>query len=270
MRYLGILRGSRYSVNMADLDSAIFREVVLRLSAKGIAVDCIPETEMSQVPLQLYDAVLLMARDVDALRKFHTSLPCYNSVEGILACSCKERVAEVFSEAGIPQPRYTVARPGQLTADFFPLWVKRGNGCTEQKADTVYVSNPAELRSAIGVLASKGVDTCLLQAHVEGDLVKFYGVEGTDFFHWSYADPAHSKFGLEALNGSVRGYAFSSHELKALADRAAAILGVQIYGGDCIVDAGGAFYFIDFNDWPSFYSCRLQAAEAIARRVTVQ
>ena len=36
-----------------------------------------------------------------------------------------------------------------------------------------------------------------------------------------------------------------------------------MYGGDAIVTSDGDFYIIDFNDWPSFASCREAAAEAI-------
>jgi hypothetical protein len=44
----------------------------------------------------------------------------------------------------------------------------------------------------------------------------------------------------------------------------AAAVGLQVYGGDCIVTVDGAWYMIDFNDWPSFSRCREEAAEAIA------
>ena len=42
---------------------------------------------------------------------------------------------------------------------------------------------------------------------------------------------------------------------------------VPIYGGDAVIDEKGKIWFIDFNDFPSFSSCRDQAARAIAERV---
>ena len=49
-----------------------------------------------------------------------------------------------------------------------------------------------------------------------------------------------------------------------LAEQLAAAVGLEIYGGDCIVCADGTWYMIDFNDWPSFSRCREEAADAIA------
>ena len=44
-------------------------------------------------------------------------------------------------------------------------------------------------------------------------------------------------------------------------------LNVPIYGGDVIIDKEGNFWFIDFNDFPSFSICRDKAAKAIAQRI---
>ena len=51
------------------------------------------------------------------------------------------------------------------------------------------------------------------------------------------------------------------------AERLAAVIGLDVYGGDCIVRSDGTFAIIDFNDWPSFSRCREEAAKAIALRV---
>jgi glutathione synthase/RimK-type ligase-like ATP-grasp enzyme len=55
--------------------------------------------------------------------------------------------------------------------------------------------------------------------------------------------------------------------LAALARAAARALGLEVYGGDCVIDTGGALWLIDVNDWPSFAPCRAAGAEAIARRL---
>ncbi len=268
MKYLGIMRAQRYSVNMTDLDAAIFNLVADALRAKGNTVDCIPETEMNAHPLEGYDAVVSMARNVDNLRCFSTTLPCFNSTEGILTCQRKGEVANIFARVGIPQPPYII-RNARTKSDLpFPLWVKNGDSCTQQSADTAYVETEQELNEALDILIERGVSNWLMQPHVVGDLVKFYGVEGTDFFHWAYPDKNHSKLGLEVLNGETKGYAFSPSEMKTLADRAAVALSVPIYGGDCIVSPQGRIHFIDFNDWPSYYCCRDKAAEAIVERIT--
>ena len=45
------------------------------------------------------------------------------------------------------------------------------------------------------------------------------------------------------------------------------LLQIPVYGGDVVIDEDGEFWFIDFNDFPSFSSCRARAAEAIAQRI---
>ena len=76
-----------------------------------------------------------------------------------------------------------------------------------------------------------------------------------------------SKFGLERHNGKAHKYAFDTARLTAEAERASRLLHLPVYGGDCIVEPDGSFYFIDFNDWPSFSCCREAASAAIAARV---
>ena len=53
--------------------------------------------------------------------------------------------------------------------------------------------------------------------------------------------------------------------LHGAAQSAAAALGLEVWGGDAIVD-GEQFKIVDFNDWPSFERVRASAAAAIARR----
>lgn len=264
MRLLGISRGASYSPNLQDSDAAIFAAVAHRLREGGAVVDCIGEDHLLATPLAGYAVVFTMARDVESLARWVCPLPCSNSPAGILACSRKGLAARLLAQAGVRQPRFA-ADAGE--ADFFPLWLKNGDSCAQRREDTVLVPDAGALRAALAAFRERGVRSWLLQAHVEGDLLKFYGVEGTDFFEWHYAAEGHSKFGLEVHNGPVQGFRFDAAELKRLADRAARTLGVPIYGGDCVVDRTGALHLIDFNDWPSFARCRERAAEAIARRI---
>jgi len=69
------------------------------------------------------------------------------------------------------------------------------------------------------------------------------------------------------VNGKEKGYAFDASRIKLYADMLAKKLRVPVYGGDIVIDEDGEFWFIDFNDFPSFSSCRARAAEAIAQRI---
>ena len=56
-------------------------------------------------------------------------------------------------------------------------------------------------------------------------------------------------------------------ELTAAASRASALLGVDVYGGDVVVGDDGNIAIIDFNDWPSFRTCTVGAAQKIAELI---
>ena len=60
---------------------------------------------------------------------------------------------------------------------------------------------------------------------------------------------------------------FDEEDLQRKADLLAGAVGIDIYGGDCVVKANGTYCIIDFNDWPSFSRCREEAADAIVALV---
>jgi glutathione synthase/RimK-type ligase-like ATP-grasp enzyme len=133
--------------------------------------------------------------------------------------------------------------------------------------DVVFCRTQEDVSKALKAMEKRDVHLWMAQEHQRGDLVKFYGVEGTNFFHWQYASEGHSKFGQEEVNGKEKGYAFDASRIKLYADMLAKKLRVPVYGGDVVIDEDGEFWFIDFNDFPSFSSCRARAAEAIAQRI---
>jgi glutathione synthase/RimK-type ligase-like ATP-grasp enzyme len=72
---------------------------------------------------------------------------------------------------------------------------------------------------------------------------------------------------LEAINGEATGIPFDVNELKRQSDKAAEILNVPVYGGDCVILSDGRMEIIDFNDWPSFARCREEAGVKIAEYI---
>lgn len=120
-----------------------------------------------------------------------------------------------------------------------PCWVKR-NGYSEDPADVVFAPTEEARQRAVEAMRSRGISDIVFQHHREGQEVKFYGV-GRSFFRPE---------GLTALRDK--------------AQESAAEKGLEVWGGDAVIDAGGDIHIIDFNDWPSFSSCREEAAKAIA------
>ena len=107
--------------------------------------------------------------------------------------------------------------------------------------------------------AKRGIPFIVVQEHVAGDLVKFYGVSNSaaamdaNWFEWFY----HRDKGM-------LGHSFEVSRLRQAAFGAAAALGLEVFGGDAIIQADGEPMIIDMNAWPSYARYRDQAARAIA------
>ena len=131
-----------------------------------------------------------------------------------------------------------------------------------------YCRHSQEAQEVLHEYFYRGIRRAVINKHLEGDLIKFYGVQGQPWFFWFYPfDEGHSKYGHEAINGKSRGLHFDEDYLKSICQKASEIMDVKVYGGDCIVDPDGSIRIIDFNDWPSFAPCSAEAAPHIAKCV---
>lgn len=264
MNVLLLYREERFSPASVEKDRAILDAVAEQLKAIGYeTVCCRPEMLIDEM-LHSVDMVLSMARGEEILKRICLSGSpqppplILNRPSGIRLCSRRYDLDALLRKNGIAVPP-TDGPDG--------VWIKRGDGSAEVKEDVVLCHTREEEQMVTEQMAARGIECWVRQAHVRGDLVKFYGVEGWFFSHSYPTDTGHSKFGLEVANGEAQHYAFSEDELRCEADRIAALTGVGIYGGDAIIRADGSFCIIDFNDWPSFSSCCNEAARAIVNMV---
>ncbi len=136
------------------------------------------------------------------------------------------------------------------------IWLKRGDVHAERPEDVVAVTRE-QLEPAMTAFAERGVPWVALQQHVPGIIVKFYGVADGRFFRW-YASEAGAAGPRPAID---------EDRLKALAFDAAALLGLEVFGGDVALPRPNRPVLIDINDWPSFAPFREEAAQAIAAYV---
>ncbi len=258
---LAISRARNYSPNSVEKDAAILDCVVDRIVNAGFAVATISE-EVSQDIRPRYGICLSMGRNAATLDMLDSQesrgAVVMNASRGVRLCCQRSRLNATLGRAGVPLPPSGMGARG--------CWLKRGDGVAETKGDVRFVATPAEMAEAMREMKARGIGDIVAQAHVEGDVVKFYGVGGTGFFRTYYpGDDGQTKFGDEERNGMPHHYAFDKLWMHAVAEKAASAVGVDVYGGDCIVRPDGTFCVIDFNDWPSFSRCRDEAAEAIAR-----
>lgn len=226
MPLIAISRDPRYS--KSDADRTILLAVVHCLEQQGQDVVVMSEQEFQRSRVE-GECIFGMYRDEETLKILDKI-----QERGVRVIPAPEAIRHARRESHIPLlmkasiPMPPVGNVG------FPCWLKKAEGWTEDAADVIFCQQqfPADI----------DLHAYIIQKHIDGDLVKFYGVAGTDFF-----------------------YPSDNEQLRDIATHAAEVLNLPVYGGDAIVTPDHRIYVIDFNDWPSFAPCREEAAKAIAK-----
>ena len=272
----GIMRAGAYSPNHIGNDAAIFNAAAEQLRKRGYVVNIYSEEQFKLNEIK-ENVILNMCREQSSIAKLQQledqGKLVINSGYGIENCT-RERMTRILLGNNIPYPDSLIVdtneaiKPLLKKSGFQSCWNKRGDFHAMHKEDVSYVRHPEEAQEVLQEYFLRGIKRAVINVHLTGDLVKFYGVRGTPFFFWFYPfDEGHSKYGHEAINGKSQGIKFNLKEMKNICQRAAEELNVVIYGGDCIVSPEGEMRIIDFNDWPSFAPCRNEAAPHIAKAV---
>lgn len=271
----GIVRGNCYSPNHVGNDAAVFNETIRHLELAGYEVTTYTEEDVLSRHV-LEPVIFTMARSKEVVEKLkeyeNRGAVVVNSGYGISNCT-REQMTRLLVDNNIPHPRSIITSTKdhhiaqRLKEEGMDnCWIKRGDFHAIHREDVTYVRHIGEAEGILSEYALRGIPNAVINEHLVGDLVKFYGVAGSDFFYWFYPfNMNHSKFGHEQINGKATGIAFSVEDMHAICERSAQVLKVKIYGGDCIISPEGEIRIIDFNDWPSFAPCRDQAAPHIAR-----
>jgi hypothetical protein len=254
----GIYRERVFSPGKVAADSAVLDASLASLATRGYAVRAWPAESLDDGAGRPA-VVLSMAQSRRALNILEAWIRLgtrvVNAVGAVRNCYRRALVARLQG-AGICMPRsrmVALESAAELAGEPLAarLWLKRGDVHAVQPGDVACVSSPEELARALDHFRAKHIPDILVQDHVEGRVVKFYGVGRQDYFR-AY----HSATGTEVTT-AVPG-------LSAAAARAAAAVGLEVYGGDAVLTGGGNPVLIDLNDWPSFSPCCFSAAESIA------
>ncbi|MCM1336981.1 MAG: hypothetical protein NC187_07205 [Candidatus Amulumruptor caecigallinarius] len=270
----GVMRAGAYSPNHIGNDAAIFNAAVEQLRKRGLAVNVYSEEQLAQGAVSEH-VIINMCRErrsIELLQQREDAGDLViNSGYGIYNCT-RERMTRMLLAHGIPYPQSIIVntdesvRAALAEAGIDRAWIKRGDFHAMHKEDVSYVRHAEEAQEVLQEYFLRGIPRAVINRHLPGDLIKFYGVAGTPFFYWFYPfDEGHSKYGHEAINGRSQGLPFDQAALREMCHKAADVLDVRIYGGDCIVGEDGTTQIIDFNDWPSFAPCRAEAAPHIAK-----
>lgn len=276
IKIAGVMRAGAYSPNHIGNDAAIFNATAEHLRKRGCEVNIYSEEQFQMADIQ-EATVLNMCREQASILKLQNledqGRLVINSGYGIENCT-RERMTRMLLGNGIPYPKSLIVNTNEDVRKeleergFKSCWIKRGDFHAIHKEDISFCRHIEEAQETLHEYYYRGIRRAVINIHLEGDLVKFYGVREEPFFFWFYPfDMGHSKYGWEVVNGKSQGFKFDEKELRAICERASELMDVPIYGGDCIIDSEGGIQIIDFNDWPSFAPCRDAAAPAIAKYV---
>lgn len=279
IKIAGIMRAGAYSPNHIGNDAAIFNAVADQLRRRGCEVEIMSEEQFrNDTPEQ--PVIVNMCRERDSVKKLQEleeeGRLVINSGFGIENCT-RERMTLIMLGNSIPTADSLIVNTNEkVVADLEKnnigaCWIKRGDYHSMHKEDVTYCRHPEEAQEVLHEFFYRGIRRAVINRHLQGDLIKFYGVARQPFFFWFYPfDEQHSKYGYEEVNGKSRKLPFDEERLKEICNRASEIFDVKIYGGDCIVDPDGSIRIIDFNDWPSFAPCRKEAAPFIAKGILAE
>ncbi|MBP3738256.1 MAG: hypothetical protein J6I72_04320 [Muribaculaceae bacterium] len=270
----GILRAGAYSPNHIGNDTAIFNATADELRKRGCLVSIYTEEQFNRDGVK-EPIILNMCRESESIKKLQKledeGRIVINSGYGIENCM-RERMTRILLAAGVPHPKSLIVntneniKPMIEEAGFQACWIKRGDYHSKHKEDVSFVRHADEAQEVLQEYFYRGITRAVISEHIEGDLIKFYGIRGAQFFFWICPSrQEHDANGWKKISGESLG--FDENNFREMCARAAEEVNIDIYGGDCIVDADGSIKIIDFNDWPSFAPCRAQAAPHIAKTV---
>lgn len=265
----GIFRERTHSPGRESDDTEILRLTGKQLEARGYQILFRFADELGGPDEPPPDFVFFMCETLDALRCLGAwearGVPHINSVPAVLN-TYRDRMIAQFQEASVPfVASQLVSTAGPAPAAPLPVWVKRPDVHNTQDGDVVRAATASELTAALRALAERGMARAVVQPHVDGDLVKFYGIGPIR----RRGEPAWFRW-FHHADQRLAGHPVDGAHLARLAARAAAALGLEVYGGDAIVGARGAITLLDLNAWPSFARYRDEASGAIAAHIALR
>lgn len=271
MRALGVFREVQNSPNRESDDALILKAVMDQLSI--LKTDCALMTpeQFDAADASDFDLIAPMCEAYPRLMRLKTlaagtGIAMVNPADSVLGCYRTRMLASFSRTPGLTYPptevRRTTAAANKRPPAFESAggwWLKRGDVHNTCAFDVIHARSWPEADAVRREFEGREIKDMIVQSHVDGDLIKFYGVGPGQWFTWFYHDPA-----------SARRLPFELEDLARQAELAASAVRVEVFGGDAIIAPDGGIFVIDINSWPSFARVRAEASVQIARRLRLR
>ena len=267
-RILGVYREACFSNRAVEADQAIIDRALDHVAQISPDVEIIrvhPDTEKLSRKHQDVDLVLSMAQSEEALN-FLAKLEgggvrVKNTTHSIRNCYRVElsklliQKTDLSPKSCVVQNLDDIERCKKILTN--GAWIKRGDFHALDDDDVQFCNSCDKLEDIFESFQKRGVDTIILQEHVEGQIYKFYGVLDRYFSLRYMGHTTKDRYNLETKENTLQ---VDPLELEEVAFECAAMMDLSFFGGDFIITDDGRFYLVDVNDWPSFRTCRDEAA----------
>jgi glutathione synthase/RimK-type ligase-like ATP-grasp enzyme len=261
---LGIYRERIFSPGKIEDDAAIMDATLEELARMGWEVGALHAESLASSSLRPENAVTMAQSDraLNILKDWsRQGTRIINTVPSVRNCYRKP-LTHLLSRSGICVPPSQIVRLEDAEAEIpldssARLWLKRGDVHAMEPGDVASVTCKEERDQALEHFFGKSIRDILIQEHVQGPVVKFYGVGAGGYFR------AYLAASGDEVTAGVG-------PLEALARKAARAVGLEVFGGDAVLTETNGPVLIDLNDWPSFSRCRHSAARSIAAYVRAE
>jgi len=266
IRCLGVLRELANSPNRESDDALVLKAVLEQLELGGVATTLLTPEEFDGTDPARFDVVVAMCESYTRLKRLLSieaatrAIRFVNPPTSVLNTYRINTVPLLGQCEGLNFPPSEIrrvdslpSRPPETFEAAAGWWIKRGDVHNTCDHDVVRARDWASMDRILGDFASREITHYVVQPHIEGDLIKFYGVGPGRWFTWFYHDATRA-----------RRLPFELDDLASSAAAGALALGLEVFGGDAIVAEDGTITLIDLNSWPSFARVRSEAAVQIA------
>lgn len=257
----GIARKTEFSPNHELNDFLIIQKTAEELMQLGVKVKIYREEDIFNEEIGeefIFSMVQSPAGSKHLLEAAKNKKFVINTPESVINCY-RYNMNRILAENKIPFPKSIIVDTNTNKFDFLDefenkIWIKRGDAHAVQREDVVFIDDKSKVNYVLNEFKNRGLQTCTVQNHIEGDTIKFYSILGEDFFYWYTTDLKYCS-------------TFDEKKLKKLANESAKAMGLVIFGGDAIVTKDSEIFIVDINDWPSFAPIRDRASKVIGNLI---